>query len=387
MAEPHSILQRAEFRDLDELARGRFRAWAQAHENDGELPLANLEDIHRLGLLHIAASREAGGGDGSLTGRDPGAFLQAVRLVARGDSATAHCFQVHNHTLWLLDELATDQQREEILRPLTGKFSLLASVGSEPNRISMYVMQTKARREPGGWRINGIKNFATNGPRADWFVVFVAIDGVDDYLQNHMMVLIRPDMPGVTISDEWYRPHGMRAARSSVLRLDNVFVPDTQVLGEPGSYPRGRWQGRYHLGFAANYLGTSEGLNDWYLSYVTGRNRGSDPLTQLRTGEIRIALDAAAALFESAISGWQILPVVQAELRSMSAKSNAAHAAFRVIQTVVHASGATAQFDDHPLSRYIRDLETHVLHAGHDRTAQIIGQAQLGQSFDSTLQR
>ena len=60
MAEPHSILQRAEFRDLDELARGRFRAWAQAHENDGELPLANLEDIHRLGLLHIAASREIG---------------------------------------------------------------------------------------------------------------------------------------------------------------------------------------------------------------------------------------------------------------------------------------------------------------------------------------
>ncbi|MGE0749684.1 MAG: hypothetical protein AB7K64_03765 [Variibacter sp.] len=39
------------------------------------------------------------------------------------------------------------------------------------------------------------------------------------------------------------------------------------------------------------------------------------------------------------------------------------------------------------LSRQIRDLETHVLHAGHDRTAQIIGQSQLGETFDSTLQR
>ena len=44
-------------------------------------------------------------------------------------------------------------------------------------------------------------------------------------------------------------------------------------------------------------------------------------------------------------------------------------------------------FDEFPLSRYIADLETHVLHAGHDRSAQIIGQAAFGEQFDSTLQR
>ena len=71
----------------------------------------------------------------------------------------------------------------------------------------------------------------------------------------------------------------------------------------------------------------------------------------------------------------------------MSAKSAAAHAAFKLTQAVIHACGATAQFDEHPLGRYVRDLETHVLHAGHDRTAQILGQADLGEVFDSTLQR
>jgi hypothetical protein len=35
----------------------------------------------------------------------------------------------------------------------------------------------------------------------------------------------------------------------------------------------------------------------------------------------------------------------------------------------------------------LRDLQTHFLHVGHDRTSQIIGCAELGEVFDSTLQR
>lgn len=387
MTAPTHILQRPAFIALDEVARSQFRSWAQAHENDASLPLANLKTLHQLGLLHIAASSKAGGGDGSLQGSDSMAFLQAVRLIARGDSATAHCFQVHNHTLWLIESLANAQQREQILLPLTQRFSLLASVGSEPNRTDMYTMRTKATRVAGGWRVNGLKNFATNGPAADWMVVFVSVEGEADPRHSHLLVLLRPDTPGLTVSDESYRPHGMRAARSSVLTLQNVFIPDAHVLGSPGDYPRGRWQGKYHLGFAANYLGSSEGLYEWYTRYLMERGRGNQAITQLRAGEIRIKLDAATALFETALANWQHAEVVDAELLSMSAKSHTAQVAFDLIQTVIRASGATTQMDTHPLSRYIRDLETHVLHAGHDRTAQIIGQAQLGESFDSTLQR
>jgi len=44
-------------------------------------------------------------------------------------------------------------------------------------------------------------------------------------------------------------------------------------------------------------------------------------------------------------------------------------------------------FEEFPLGRAIANVQTHIQHAGHDRTAQIIGQAALGQEFDSTLQR
>lgn len=74
--------------------------------------------------------------------------------------------------------------------------------------------------------------------------------------------------------------------------------------------------------------------------------------------------------------------MTRSELLSMAAKSMAAHVAFEASHKLVHAAGSTALFDEHPLSRYIADLETHVLHAGHDRTAQIIGSAELGEAFE-----
>ena len=36
---------------------------------------------------------------------------------------------------------------------------------------------------------------------------------------------------------------------------------------------------------------------------------------------------------------------------------------------------------------FIANVQTNIQHAGHDRTAQIVGLAALGQEFDSTLQR
>jgi alkylation response protein AidB-like acyl-CoA dehydrogenase len=179
----------------------------------------------------------------------------------------------------------------------------------------------------------------------------------------------------------------MRAAASPVITIDNVFVPDENILGAPGAYPRGRWQGKYHLGFTANYLGTTEGMYQWFVDYNKQRGRTKDGVIHMRTGEIRIALDAARALFHRAIASWTEGDVTRSELLSMAAKSTAAHVAFETSHKVIHAAGATALFDGFPLSRYIADLETHVLHAGHDRTAQIVGAAELGETFDSTLQR
>lgn len=364
-----------------------FREEGARADREGVFPEKNLRQLFDQGLLHITHSAALGGPDGSLSGTQPELFLNMLRTLCRADSATGHCFQLHNHALWQLEQVGTSEQIALFLEPALKKFSIFSAVGSEPGRINMYEMKTRATRVEGGWLVNGVKNFVTNGQLADLMITSVALDGVENYMENLQMMLIRPDMPGVSWDDDWYQPHGMRGARSPIMRLENVFVPDNHLLGEPGAFARQRWQGRFHLGFASNYLGTIEGLFEWYLDYQRGRNKSGDAYTQLRVGEAKMQLDAAAALYDRAIASWRQNDVIQAELSSMSAKSTAARTAFSVLQTILYSAGATAQFEDHPLGRTVRNIETFVVHAGHDRTAQIIGQAQLGASFDSTLQR
>jgi alkylation response protein AidB-like acyl-CoA dehydrogenase len=387
MIDPVDVLQRDEIRELEELATKEFRPRGRAYDENCEMPRENIQTLFERGWLTTTLPKEIGGKGSNLETNDPATYLQALRMIARGCSSTAHCYQVHNHTAWAVHDLGTPDQHERYIQPMFRRPFLSSFVGSEAKRKHMYMMNTQAKKVDGGYIIRGEKNYATNGPMMGFAIIFCAIEGVESYQDNHLMVMIEPGMKGVSIDNDWYRPNGMRAAASPVITLDDVFVPDENILGKPGDYPRGRWQGKFHLGFTANYLGTTEGMYDWYRQYVVGRGKGGSDLIQMRTGEMRIALDAAESVFHDAIRAFKTKSVTEAELLSMSAKSMAAHVAFELSHKIIHAAGSTALFDQFPLSRYLRDLETHVLHAGHDRTAQIIGQSELDQEFDSTLQR
>ena len=387
MIDPVEALERADIKELEALAIGEFRPRGAGYDRECEMPRENIEALFARGWLTTTLPKEMGGKGSNLTTDDPSTYLQALRVIARGCSSTAHCYQVQNHTAWAVNDLGTPEQRERFVKPMFARPTLTGFVGSEAKRKHMYMMNTSAKRVDGGFLLNGEKNYATNGPMMSFAIIFAAIEGVNNYLDNHQMLIVEPGMDGVTIDNDWYRPNGMRAAASPIITLDNVFIPDSHVLGEPGAYPRGRWQGRFHLGFTANYLGTTEGMYEWCRQYLIDRGRGKAELIQMRMGEMRIALDAAASLFHDAIRAFKTRSVVEAELLSMSAKSTAAHVAFELSHKLIHAVGSTALFDEYPLSRYLRDLETHVLHAGHDRTAQIVGQAVLNETFDSTLQR
>ncbi len=385
--DPEAVLETPELRELNRLAIEEFRPRGRGYDQNCDIPVENIKALHERGWLATTVSKSLGGKESNLDADDKATYLQALRTIARGCPGTAHCYQVHNHTMWIMEKLGTPRQIDKFIKPTLKEGLLTAFVGSEAKRRHMYMMNTTAKKVPGGYIVHGEKNYATNGAMMGFAIIFAAIEGVKDYLDNHLMVVITPDMKGVSMDHTWYRPNGMRAAPSPVITLDQVFVPDENILSEPGAYPRGRWQGKYHLGFTANYLGTTEGMYGWFLDYIKQKGRTKDPIIQMRTGEVRIALDSARATFHRAISSWTDGDVTRSELLSMAAKLNAAHVAFEASHKLVHAAGSTALFDEHPLSRYIADLETHVLHAGHDRTAQIVGSAELGESFDSTLQR
>ncbi|HEY9237992.1 MAG TPA: acyl-CoA dehydrogenase family protein [Burkholderiaceae bacterium] len=383
----HASLNTPLLKELNDDVLPRFREREQKTHDEASMPMENLQELWQRGLLTATVRREHGGLGSNVCSDDPATFLQGLRTVARASPGTAHCMQVQNHVAWAIDEIGTAQQREMFLAPMMKSMKLSSFVGSEAGRKHMYVLKTTAKRVDGGYIVNGNKNYATNGFEDGLAIIFASIEGETEYLKSHLMVIVEPGMKGVKANHDWYRPTGMRACPSPEIYLDNVFIPHTHVLGEPGAYPTGRWQGRFHLGFTANYLGTIEGAYEWVLRNLKERGRGKDPFVQLRIGEVQTQLYGAQVVFEDAIESWTRGDVQAAELTSMKAKSICAHAALTMSHTLIMLAGSTALFDEFPLGRLVRDLNTHVLHVGHDKTAQIIGAAQLGESFDSTLQR
>lgn len=377
-------------RELDALVRERFAPRERRLHEQAALPLDNLRELHEAGWLRTTLSAALGGADSRLDAGDPATYLQAVRTVARVSPGTAHCLQVHNHAAWTLLELGTPEQHALFLAPMRERLFLASFMGSEPGlKLGAAAFQTTARALGGGeWSVSGRKYYATNGLRHGLGIVFASLEGVQGLQHNHQMVIVTPDLPGVHEDADWYRPGGMRVAYSPQVVLEGVRVPRSHLLGAPGAYVGGRWQGRFHLGFAANYLGTAEGAYGWTLDWLRAfPEKVADPFVQAHVGEARVRLHAAQAAFERAIVDWTRHDAVDAELSSMAAKSTCASAAQDVLQRLLRLVGSTALFDEHPLGRLGRDLQTHILHVGHDRTHQTLGQAALGEAFDSTRQK
>ena len=156
------------------------------------------------------------------------------------------------------------------------------------------------------------------------------------------------------------------------------------VLGTPGLYPRDRWQAKYHLGFAAQYLGGTQGIIDVLRDYLPRRGTTGDAFTQLRMGEIVVGTESVRWLIYRAAWLWTQGEEQRAELAAMLAKHRAIDNAVICMDKAAQIAGSSAFLGDLPLARLFRDLRVHTLHENVDRTAATLGQYSLGESFDTT---
>lgn len=130
----------------------------------------------------------------------------------------------------------TGQQKADYLPRLTaGRCRFSISV-TEPGGGTDLIggMRTRATRTDGGYLLSGQKMWSTGARQAD-YLLLLALDGDQDARgrPRTTLFLVPARSPGI---DMRYIPKlGMRAIGSCEVFLDGVFVPDSQVLGQPGS--------------------------------------------------------------------------------------------------------------------------------------------------------
>ena len=356
------------------LVKERIAPRAAEYDQAFEAPVADIEDIHRESWLLANLDKRRGGLGFGLYGEDPLSFFLIDEHLAYGNPSTAHCFQVHNNALMMIDAMAGDEQIQKWIEPTINRGALIPGAGAEPHGVP----STTAKRTKGGYLVNGTKHYATNASLAEWLWIGRV---TSDAHPAPIMFMVHKDTPGLRIDTEIWRPTGMRACVSPWIYLESCFIPEENLLGKPGQFLGENWMGKINFAFTANYLGSARAMYDWALAYIQERSGGKDPYRQLRFGELKSMLDASRLILYNAVRMFKRDPD-GAMIAAHEAKWMAKEALQKVMWSTAEICGSTALFERHPLERFYRDMHLHMMHGRHDIAAQIVGAAELGEPYD-----
>jgi alkylation response protein AidB-like acyl-CoA dehydrogenase len=375
--------QKALIAKVDRLAEERFAPRAAKYDAGADVPVEDLQDLHKEGLLLACADKKWGGLGYGVHQDDPLCFFLTIERIARVNPGTAHDFQVHNNCVQMICYGARDEQIPQFLEPTRVRGKMIPGAGSEPAMTSYSAqggLSSTAKKVDGGYLVNGIKHYATNASYAEWLWVGLLLEGT----RSDITLMIPADAEGVSIDASVWDPIGMRACVSPLIKLENVFVPEEYALGRPGMLMQENWLGKINLGFTATYLGAMQGIFDYLVPYVREKGRGKDPFRQVQFGEMKTRIDAVRLLMYTAISNFQSDPD-GAMLMANEAKWMAVESVQRFMYLVGQAGGPTVLFKNRPVERLIRDLHLHVLHGRQHMMAMCVGQAALGEPYNLNL--
>lgn len=131
----------------------------------------------------------------------------------------------------------TPEQRKRFFAPFKrpGELHFGAYGLTEPGAGSdVSAIATTCRKDGDHWVLNGRKCYITNGARADWVVIFATTDRSLGRA-GHRAFVVERGTPGFTVG-KIEDKLGLRASETAELVLEDVRVPDDNLLGGEARY-------------------------------------------------------------------------------------------------------------------------------------------------------
>jgi alkylation response protein AidB-like acyl-CoA dehydrogenase len=214
---------------------GRLRTFASTVDNaqiehDARIPDEVLRGLADLTAFGMKIDQKYGG-----LGLTNLHYCKALTLVGSANPSIGALLSAHQSigVPQPLKLFGNDEQKQRFLPRLAdGEVSAFLltepDVGSDPARLS-----TVATPVDGGYRLDGVKLWATNGTLATLLVVMAQVPRSEGHRGGITAFVVEADAPGVTI-ERRNSFMGLRGLENSVTRFHDVFVPAENVIGREG---------------------------------------------------------------------------------------------------------------------------------------------------------
>lgn len=335
-----------------------------------------MTEMGALGLLGATIPEAFGG-----VGANYVSYGLVAREVERVDSGYRSAMSVQSSlVMHPIYAYGTDAQRQKFLPKLAsgewvGCFGLTEpDAGSDPSG-----MLTRAKPADGGYLISGAKNWITNSPIADVFIIWAKSDAHDGRIKGFILEKGMKGLNAPKIEGKF----SLRASITGMIQMDEVFVPEENLLphvsglaGPFGCLNRARF------GIAWGAMGAAEACFHAARSYTMDRRQFGKPLAQtqliqkkLADMQTEIGLGLQGALQLGRMFDAHTAP---AELISLMKRNNCGKA-LHIAREARDMHGGNGISDEYGVIRHVMNLEAVNTYEGtHDVHALIMGRGITG---------
>lgn len=376
------------------LARERLAPRAALYDREAEYPVQDFNDLFQAGLLGAVLPAEYGGmGLGPYRGNILTLWLM-TKEIAKADLALARCWEGHVNSLVLIDGLGTGQQKEQWFSRVVKDGETWVAWSGEPQARASSEAQsfgTTTRKVEGGYVVEGSKAFATSAGGARWAILLVSTAGPGGARhstaapETHLLLACDLSHPSISIDKSWWDPIGMRATASHVVRFDQTFIPEGNLIGQPGQYLTDGWQTCFIPHYAATFLGAAEAAYDFAFEYISSQHKTADPYIHHHIAQSAINIETGYLWLQHVARLWETGRYDEARLAGSRARHTMEHLAEDTVKRCIRACGARSLNRPSPLERIYRDLSFYVRHDNDDQILATIGKSLLGQRHDPSF--
>ena len=350
-----------------------IRPSAARNDQERRQPLDVLQSAFDVGLLTLGIPAEYGGGGAG------SAVSQAIvaEELSWGCIGVYSYFSGTNMFIAAVLECGNEDQRRRWLTPLctggpqTAGFACTEpSGGSDVSRI-----RTRAKRVDGGFVLNGQKIFITNaGLARSLLVVADATEGEERL--GLTMFAVGGDATGLSYGPR-ARTMGWRASTNAEVFLDEVFVPDDDVIGAVGTGFAGavRTFELSRIEVAACSIGVARASLEYARDYANQREAFGRAIGRFQGVSFPLA-DAVTRLHASRLLAWDAARAADRGepfgTKASMAKLFASETAVATTSQAMQVLGGHGYVEDHPVEKWFRDARLETIEEGTSEIQRVI---------------
>ena len=220
LSEQEKMLQRM----AKEFATKSVQPRAAEIDHSGQCPFDLAKEMGALGYQGLPYPVEYGG-----SGAGYVSYALVLEQICQASMTVGAILSVNTTPQEAIFRFGDDEQKEAFLTPLAqGKLLgciafTEAETGSDPRAIT-----TMAKKSGNGYIVTGQKQFVALAPAANLALVFTKYQG-----EGLNAFIIDTSSPGFTLREPC-ETMGLRGLGTSVVYLDDVYVPQQNLIGEEG---------------------------------------------------------------------------------------------------------------------------------------------------------